>query len=388
MDAPSPQFLRVNKYVWICLAFVPAYLLLGQAQRPFDAPAPVAWAIFMAAAASVSARTLLDLRTKRIGYWNRVFNYVDIVLVSAAVAATHGIDSDLWLIYFALTTFAALYATRLSKFPMDLTVGILYMVATAPHQMQAVTALPAIVYVQILVTRLFFLSLVSGLARRLSADAEDRNREVLRLREQMASSEERARIAREVHDSLGHTMVSTLLRLDLCSRLIKTDAGEASEILDAEIPALRAAWNEARDLAFHLRPWNTEIASDGLVAALRGRCAKFAERTGLAVQVAAADEHCALRPEAAFALIRIVQETLTNTAKHARASRIDINLGPISAGMLRCEIIDDGIGFDAREAADGVGLETMRERAETMGGSLHVSAGPDGGTHTVVALPA
>jgi len=388
MDSARQQLLRVNKYVWMCLAFVLAYLCLGQQQRPFDAPLAAVWMVFAVAVASVTTRTYLALRPGGgEAHWNRVFNYIDIVLLAVAIAATHGIDSHLWLIYFALMTFAALYANPVSKRAVDLSVSLFYTLATVPHQLHPQTALPPSVYLRTLGTHLFFLILVSALARRLSADAEERNRELLRLREQMASSDERARIAREVHDSLGHTMVSTLLRLELCYKLMDRNAPEAKEILEEEIPALRAAWSEARDLAFHLRPWDADIAADGLVAALRTRCRKFAERTGIVVQMLAADEGCALRPDAAFALIRIVQETLTNAAKHAEATRIDVSLSAIHDGRIVCEICDNGKGFDDRQDGAGVGLAAMRERAGSLGGTLVISSAPDCGATVVVEIP-
>lgn len=388
MDSARQHLLRMNKYVWMCLAFVLVYLCLGQQQRPYDAPLAVVWTVFAAAIVSVTTRTYLALRPGGgQAHWNRVFNYIDIVLVALAVAATYGIESHLWLIYFALMTFAALYATPVSKRAVDLSVSLLYTLATVPHQLHPQTALPPVVYIRDLGTHLFFLIVVSALARRMSADAEERNRELLRLREQMASSEERARIAREVHDSLGHTMVSTLLRLELCYRLLDKDPPEAREILREEIPALRAAWNEARDLAFHLHPWDVDVAAEGLVPALRTRCRKFAERTGLVVQVLSADENSSLRPGAAFGLIRIVQETLTNAAKHADATRVDVTLSAIHDGRIVCEICDNGKGFAGSQDCVGTGLTAMRERAEALGGKLTISSAPDCGTKVIVEIP-
>ena len=330
MDSPSQQLMRVNKYVWLCLTFVLAYFLLVGERSPFDTPRSVVWGVFALAVASVTARTFLALR--RLGSAvnsNRLFNHIDISLIGLGIAVTSGIDSDLWLLYFALMTFAALYAAPSGQRTIDFGVSVLYILATLPHQLQPHTALPAPIYLRILGTRLFFLLVVSALTRRLRADAEARSQEVLRLREQMASADERARVAREVHDSLGHMMVSTLLRLDLCARLMEVNPPEAKEILHEEIPALRAAWNEARDMAFHLRPWEADIAPEGLIEALRQRCRLFAGRMGLIVEVVAKDENCKLRPESAFEMIRIVQEALTNAAKHAQASHIDVTLSRV-----------------------------------------------------------
>lgn len=390
MDHSGRQALRVSKYVWFCLAFVFAYLALAQTEQPFDAPAVVVWALFAAAVASGSARTYLALwpRGGSEALWIRALNFVDILLVSLAVTATHGIESDLWLVYFALMTFASLYASASSKRLIDVTVSLLYLLATLPHQLAPTTALPLPVYLRLLLTHLFFLIVVSALARRLGEDAEERNQEVTRLRERMASSEERARIAREVHDSLGHTMVSALLRLELCSKLMERSPEEARSILREEIPVLRGAWNDARDLAFDLRPWDAEDVPGGLAATLRERCRTFAERTGLTVDVTVEAEDCGVRPEAAFGLVRIVQEALTNAARHGEATRAEVKISPCRDGRLFCEIRDDGKGFDRGASVSGMGLATMRERAESLGGTLEVSSAPGRGTTVTVVLPA
>src|SRR5205085_10219851 len=124
-------------------------------------------------------------------------------------------------------------------------------------------------------TRLFLLVIVGMFARRMSANRESRNLEVMRLRAQVAASDARARIAREIHDSLGHALVATILRLELCRRLIRTKPEEAEKMLTDEVPALRAAWNEGRDLVFHLRPWERDKC--GLAATLRRHVGRFAE---------------------------------------------------------------------------------------------------------------
>ena len=286
MDSQSQQLMRVNKYVWMCLAFVLVYFPVAGAQHPFDAPPAVVWLVFGLAVVSVTARTICAIRRHgSADNLNRPFNSIDAVLVALGIGVTSGIESDLWLLYFALITFVVLYAAPPGERTIDLSVTSLFILATLPHQLHPQSALPAPVYLRLLGTRLFFLIVVSALTRRLRADAEARNQELVRLREQMASADERARVAREVHDSLGHMMVSTLLRLDLCARLMEKDPPEAKAILQEEIPALRAAWNEARDLAFHLRPWEADIGTGGIIETLRQRCSLFAGRMGLVVEV-------------------------------------------------------------------------------------------------------
>src|SRR4029078_6406155 len=100
MESPAQQLMRVNKYVWLCLAFVLTYFLIVGERNPFDAPRSVVWGVFALAVASVTARTFIALRRLRSAVnSNRLFNYIDIFLIALGIAVTSGIESDLWLLY-------------------------------------------------------------------------------------------------------------------------------------------------------------------------------------------------------------------------------------------------------------------------------------------------
>ncbi|HLV81677.1 MAG TPA: sensor histidine kinase, partial [Chthonomonadaceae bacterium] len=233
-----------------------------------------------------------------------------------------------------------------------------------------------------------FLILVSAIGRRISENAEAHSRELLLLREQRAAAEERARIAREVHDGLGHALVSSILRLELCARLLRCAPDEAETILQEEIPALRAAWNEGRDLAFHLRPWESEVApEEDLPAILRRHLGRFAERTGLRINLQAQERDWRLSPPVMFGLMRIVQEALTNVARHAQATTIEVTLSATPQGGIVCAVCDDGKGFSAAEPSSGFGMRSMRERAEALGGAFSISSRA-GCTEIRVEIPA
>lgn len=389
MDGDIRQLWQLNKYIWMCLAFVLLYLPVAQAQGSITAPAWVAWTIFGLGLADGAARTYWAYRrggALPLG-WAWFFTYLDLLIISLAVGITGGIQSDLWLLYFVVMIYESLYAAPLTKRLMNVSVCAAYLLATLPDQVSLASPLPPAVYARILATRLFFVVIVSALARRISANALARHRELTLLREQMAAAEERARIAREIHDGLGHALVSSILRLELCARLIGRAPTEAESLLKEEIPALRAAWNEGRDLAFHLRPWEMDASREGGIAeSLRRHLGRFAERTGLSVDFQAEAEDWQLRPEAAFGLARIVQEALTNAAKHAQCSAIAVRLIR-SSGSLVCTVRDNGKGFAMESAPAGVGLLTMRERAEALGGALRVESAPDSGTTLTVTLP-
>jgi signal transduction histidine kinase len=388
MDRERQGLWRLNQFIWFSLAFVAIYLPVAQRQGLFTAPIWTAWVLFAAAVADGALRSVLAYRLGHTltGAWSAFFNGLDIVLISASIGITGGVRSDLWLLYFVVLIFESLYAPPRTKYLLDVTIALLYLAVTLTARASAADPESLGVYVRLVGTRIFFLVLVTGLAWRISVEAQTRDRELMRLREQIAVGEERARIAREVHDSLGHSVVSTILRLELCVRLIRTAPDEAEEMLRGEVKAVRAAWDEGRDLAFHLRPWELDLADIPLTEALRRHISRFAERTGMVVELKVDAENWRLRPSATFALTRILQEALTNAARHARATHIEVTLthgpGPITI----CTIADDGIGFGA-ETPEGVGLQAIRERAARLGGSLRVQSEPGKGTVVTVTLP-
>jgi signal transduction histidine kinase len=184
-------------------------------------------------------------------------------------------------------------------------------------------------------------------------------------------------------------MVSSILRLELCARLIRKAPDEAETLLKEEIPALREAWNEGRDLAFHLRPWEMEIAQEGTLSdTLRRHIGRFAERTGLVIEFEAEGDEWNLRPEAAFGLTRILQEALTNAAKHAQATSVKVLLRRSPGQKVICRIEDNGKGFDLEAARTGIGMGAMQERAVALGGTLRVESAPGKGTCITLTLSA
>ncbi len=391
MDTTRRQMWQLNKYLWMSLAGVLLYIPIAYTQGVFEAPAWAVGALFGLALIEGAVRSWIGYR--RGGALDAPlsarFNYAEIVLITVGIAISGGVHSDLWLLYFVTMTFESLYASRRKKRLLDLQMTLFYLAATLPRQWIAPSADPPATYARLFATHLFFLVIVSALARRISSDYEERARELLGLREQRAQSDERARIAREVHDSLGHALVSSILRLELAARLVSRDPREAENLLREEIPALRAAWNEGRDLAFHLRPWEAEAEGENIADLLRRHTARFAERTGLQVVVRAAEDCRQPRPAVTFALTRIVQEALTNAARHAQATRILVTLTCYGDGRINCTIQDDGVGFEAETQLWGVGLQSMQERVLALGGEFTVQSAVQRGTtiHVLFAAP-
>jgi signal transduction histidine kinase len=150
----------------------------------------------------------------------------------------------------------------------------------------------------------------------------------------------------------------------------------------------RGALTEMRALIFQLRP--AALHEEGLVVAVRRHAAAVAAREGFEVCVHAPDGRLPLDERVAEELFRVVQEALHNTVKHARPGRVDIRLdGPDGpAGTLVVEVADDGIGFDPAVPHPGhLGLESMRERTQRVGGRFTVDASPGRSTTVRVVVP-
>lgn len=213
-----------------------------------------------------------------------------------------------------------------------------------------------------------------------------------------AQERERQRIARELHDDTGQVLTLLLIRLKL---LEERAANTHDAVLVPEIEELRAlvtsAVEQVRRLALNLRP--PTIDQLGLVPALRSLANTFVASTGIEVSLDLPPERARcldLGPDRTIAIYRIVQEALTNAAKHANARHISITVADQGADLV-ATIRDDGQGFHAerfttaRQAPErstpGVGLFGMEERARLINGTLRVGSAPGRGTVVQLRVP-
>lgn len=194
---------------------------------------------------------------------------------------------------------------------------------------------------------------------------------------------ERRRLARELHDETGQALTSILLGL----RGLE-EAGDPEELRKAvtEVRDLvRSTLQDVRQLAVELRP--KALDDFGLVAALERLTQSFAEQTGLSVEFEPALPEGRLPPEVETALYRIVQESLTNIVKHARATRVSVVLTR-KDDSVSVVVEDDGVGFEPGRAREGgLGLVGMRERVGLLGGRVTVESRPGAGTTFVAEVP-
>lgn len=202
---------------------------------------------------------------------------------------------------------------------------------------------------------------------------EDERRESGR-RAVRAQEAERSRIARGLHDEVGQVLTGVLLEL-------KGEVGS-----DEATVAVRQALEEVRRIARELRPEMLEHL--GLVSALTELSRKFADQSGLMIERRFADDLPRLTDEAELAVYRVAQESLTNVARHAHASRVEVALEP-GAGSVVLRVVDDGRGIDETAALNGQGgLRGMREHAVLVGGALAVKRAREGGVEVRLEVPA
>ncbi len=206
-----------------------------------------------------------------------------------------------------------------------------------------------------------------------------------------AQEDERQRIARELHDDTGQVLTLLLIRLKLLESL------PGAEAIQPQIEELRgliaSAIDQVRRLALNLRP--PTIDQLGLIPALRSLVATFTESTGLHVSVELPREPITLARERTLAVYRVVQEALTNTAKHAGAQHISVVVRR-EGDWLVAVVRDDGRGFIPETFAGrhrqpsggaGVGLFGMEERARLAGGSLALQSAPGRGSSVTLRVP-
>src|SRR5919198_670374 len=210
---------------------------------------------------------------------------------------------------------------------------------------------------------------------RLESESQESGRRVL-----AAQEAERVGIARDLHDEVGQVLTGVLLQLNS----IAEAAPEHEEALGEARQAVRRALDEVRRISSELRPEMLEHL--GLVSALTELSSSFARVAGVVVERQFATSLPKLAPEIELAVYRIAQESLTNVARHANASRVTIALEPCHGGVV-LRVADDGHGFSGALVEHG-GLRSMRERALLVGGALAIKEAPARGVEVRLEVPA
>lgn len=217
----------------------------------------------------------------------------------------------------------------------------------------------------------------------LIKELEESREEVGRLSREAGVAAERTRLAAEIHDTLAQGFTSLVTLVQAAESELDRDTDKARRHLTLAARTARENLTEARALVAGLTP--TALGTGSVDQAIRRQFERFAEETGISVTYQASGDSATLPTVLEVVLLRMVQESLTNVRKHAKARNVTVSLRVNEDGAL-LRVGDDGVGFDPDDPVTGFGLRGMRNRAAQVGGTLLVHSGPDG-THVELEVP-
>lgn len=304
-------------------------------------------------------------------------------LLAIATLATAGLDSPFLLFVVATTVLAGLLHDAFGAVASSL--GLLLVLAL-PFTAGAGGAPSWTVLLG--VPLLLPVGGAVGVLLRRQAVAQQQHRELLALRARdEARRAERNRVGREVHDRLGKALNGIALGAASLPRLMDVDPVAARTLASVLVDGANDAVRDVRGVITDLR---RQQVSEPLHAELHQRARAWAGATGIELRLALAPVDT--DDDARYELVCLLEESLRNVAQHAAATRVQITLETSAAGGVRLRIRDDGLGFDAERAraaaVDGhIGLASLRERAEVVGGTCEVRSTPGRGTEVMATVP-
>ena len=274
------------------------------------------------------------------------------------------------------------------------TVAVGHILVTVRHRLpgHTVGGLGETLLVSLLVTCLalvlayIFVETLFRVLQRLEAEALAREQDILTMNAVMG---ERERLGRELHDGVAQLVAHLLLRLDTIKDLVETDRKQEAK---AELERLHGVADEIyEDIGESITGIRTNMTEQGLISALKDYLDQFEERHQIPVSLQTDDAANQLSPLVAFQLFRLIQEALTNVRKHAEAREATVTLTSDGPDRLLIVIADDGQGFIPSNQGNGktrpLGLTSMRERVEALGGTFLTTSQPGSGTQVTAVIP-
>jgi signal transduction histidine kinase len=211
------------------------------------------------------------------------------------------------------------------------------------------------------------------------AQANQKLAEQAAVMEELATSRERNRLARELHDTLAHSLSATAVQLQAVQTLLKVDPEAAADELKQAQQQIKEGLKESRRAITALRA--SPLEELGLMAALQQRAANLGERSGLTIHCQFDEVLPPLPPHTEQTLYRVADEAMMNVEKHAQASDLFLSLQQVDDAII-LQIQDNGVGFEGEGVAENgrYGLLGLQERADLIGAALTIHSVPDEGT--------
>ena len=370
------RFTRVNLPVWV---IVGTTVIWGVIQK-LTGRLVLEWAqlglLTAMAVVSATARTWVGLKDPRVMYRMTLpLVAFDLALITLAVRFTGGFESQVWLLYFALlVSESAVMSTRGLMLTLALT-ALGYGWASAPLPME---------HWNDFAYRVVSLSLVCWLIHQVYRSHAEYRTELAELREQYELAQERERIAREFHDGLGHHLVSAIRGLESLQRSLRRDSIQKHEDAVQElIDILRTALDETRQTIQQLRAPETSDMREFISRTAQ----RVARRLGAQLHCECPEAMPELTPLQSLMFTRVIQEALSNVMKHAGNPQNLWVECRVQDGWLEARIADDGNGFDPETVVEGLGLHSMRDRIQALGGELSIQSAPGEGTTVLARVP-
>ncbi len=361
-------------HLWACVPFGLVWAIwpdvFGRSQFPGEIS--TMRALYLLVFASLVARTLVLFRRPAWRWPSYAWPLFDVGFITAAIVISDA-NPDSWVVFlYALPIIqaAATLDLRWTLFVALLSAALCGAADGFEHARYTYFAF-----------RLFLLVLVASmftLLARAAARAESR----------LAISEYRNSLASEIHDGLQQYLGAIAMRLGLARSLAESDPKRAVEVASGQEDVARQASDELRLMVWRLR--SSLSGGEGLRDTLERQRSLCADRCPAQVRLSFEGRADGVDPKVEHALLRIVQEALTNAAKHSGASRIDVRVG-CKEDRIEGDVSDDGRGFDAgsveAESEDHFGLQSLRARAEALGGECAIESSPGEGTVVRFRLP-
>lgn len=370
-------------HIWACAPFLVLWLMDMRVRAVLGDNALMSLQpVILLTLVYLVIRTWLAWRDPKWLNWEYVFPPIDVLIVTTFLYLSHrGPMSNISLLYFlpmisaagslnvqwAATVGAmAVFGTAFSSFTAtetDFPIGDM-----TPTEILRAEPLNA-------TFRLYFLMVLSSLMAFQAAIAAG-------LKERLAVAADRNRIALDMHDGVQGHLIALAQQLELMGRVAERNPARAAELAREGRETTRLAADELRFLVQRLK---APTLGDGFGPALRQYAHNFCTRNGLQLEVEVSGSEETLDPDTENALFRIAQEAMNNVVKHAKASLVTVRI-TYSPEAVRLTVQDDGQGF-VEGPAEGLGLESMKARAQGVEGETTIVSTPGQGTSVTARVP-